>query len=52
MPRVRRVGTIAPNMLADFISGAEFLSEFEVEMSFKNRTGTRRIETKSDDMNF
>jgi len=49
---VKRVGTIAPNMLVDFISGAEFLNEFEVEMSFKSRTGTGGTEAKSDDMNF
>jgi hypothetical protein len=52
MIRVKQGGIIAPNMLADFISGAEFINEFEVEMSFKNRTWTQGKETLSHDMNF
>ena len=52
MPRVEQMGIIAPKMLADFISGAEFLNEFEVQISFKDRTGARGMEAKSEDMNF
>jgi hypothetical protein len=52
MTLVEQVGIIALNMLVDFISGGEFLDEFEVEMSFKDRRCTRGKEVKSDDMNF
>jgi len=51
MTRVEQVDITVPSVLADFILGAEFLNEFEVQMSFKDRTGTRGTEAKSDDMN-
>jgi hypothetical protein len=46
------VGIIALNMFVDFISGGEFLDEYEVEMSFKDRRCTLGKEAKSDDINF
>ena len=49
---MEQVGVIAPNVLADFISDAEFLNEFEIEISFKDLTCTRVMEAKSDDKNF
>lgn len=52
MTRVEQVGITVSSVLTDFILGAEFLNEFEVQMSFKDRTGTRGKKAKPDDINF